>query len=101
MSEATHDSPVPAASVAANSGEAHASGGFWGLTLGSVGVVYGDIGTSPLYAFREALTAAVGSGPISRDTVLGVLSMMAASAGRCAGPKKPNIAYPNAATRTE
>jgi K+ transporter len=25
------------------------------LTLGSVGVVYGDIGTSPLYAFREAL----------------------------------------------
>jgi KUP system potassium uptake protein len=28
--------------------------GFWALTLGSVGVVYGDIGTSPLYAFREA-----------------------------------------------
>ena len=28
---------------------------FWKLALGSVGVVYGDIGTSPLYALREAL----------------------------------------------
>ena len=32
--------------------------GFWKLALGSVGVVYGDIGTSPLYALREALHAA-------------------------------------------
>ena len=31
------------------------------LTLGALGVVYGDIGTSPLYAFREALTQS-GSG---------------------------------------
>ena len=31
---------------------------FWKLVLGSVGVVYGDIGTSPLYALREALRAA-------------------------------------------
>ena len=29
--------------------------GFVGLVIGAVGVVYGDIGTSPLYAFREAL----------------------------------------------
>ncbi len=28
------------------------------MALGSVGVVYGDIGTSPLYAFREAVSAA-------------------------------------------
>src|SRR5258708_17242830 len=33
--------------------------GFWALTLGTVGVVYGDIGTSPLYAMRESLVAAV------------------------------------------
>ena len=33
---------------------------FWALTIGSVGVVYGDIGTSPLYALREAVIAAVG-----------------------------------------
>jgi KUP system potassium uptake protein len=49
---------------------------FVALTLGSIGVVYGDIGTSPLYAFREALVAAVGTGPISYDVVLGVLSLI-------------------------
>ncbi len=36
--------------------------GFWALTLGSIGVVYGDIGTSPLYALRESVLAAVGAG---------------------------------------
>jgi KUP system potassium uptake protein len=53
-----------------------ASERFLALTIGSVGVVYGDIGTSPLYAFREALVAATGSENISRDTVLGVLSLI-------------------------
>jgi KUP system potassium uptake protein len=48
----------------------------WTLALGSVGVVYGDIGTSPLYAFREAVAAAVESGPVTRDIVLGVLSLI-------------------------
>jgi KUP system potassium uptake protein len=52
------------------------SGSIWALTLGSVGVVYGDIGTSPLYAFRVAVVAAAESGPVTRDTVLGVLSMI-------------------------
>ena len=46
------------------------------LTLGSVGVVYGDIGTSPLYAFREAVLAAQDSGPLTQITVLGVLSLI-------------------------
>ncbi len=49
---------------------------FWKLTIGSVGVVYGDIGTSPLYAFREAAKAAAGDGFVTRDIVLGVLSMI-------------------------
>jgi KUP system potassium uptake protein len=51
---------------------------FWTLTLGSVGVVYGDIGTSPLYAFREGLHAAIGgeSGTVRTEAVLGVLSLM-------------------------
>jgi len=53
-----------------------ASKRFISLTLGSVGVVYGDIGTSPLYAFREALKAAVGDGPITQIAVLGVLSLI-------------------------
>jgi KUP system potassium uptake protein len=51
--------------------------GFWLLTLGSIGVVYGDIGTSPLYALREAVVAAVGSdGAPNRAAVLGVLSLI-------------------------
>jgi KUP system potassium uptake protein len=36
-------------------GHDHTKSGFWMLTLGAVGVVFGDIGTSPLYALREAL----------------------------------------------
>jgi KUP system potassium uptake protein len=44
------------------------------LTIGAIGVVFGDIGTSPLYAFREALNQASATG-IDRDEILGVLSM--------------------------
>ena len=51
--------------------------GFWALTLGSIGVVYGDIGTSPLYALRESVLAAVGPGnPASEPVVLGILSLI-------------------------
>src|SRR3977135_4264187 len=50
--------------------------GFWALTLGSIGVVFGDIGTSPLYAFREAVAGAAQGQPVSRVIVLGVLSLI-------------------------
>jgi KUP system potassium uptake protein len=50
--------------------------GFWALTLGSIGVVFGDIGTSPLYAFREAVAGASHGQPVSRVVVLGVLSLI-------------------------
>jgi KUP system potassium uptake protein len=50
--------------------------GFWALTLGSMGVVYGDIGTSPLYAVREAVSAATGGGAGTPDAVLGVISLI-------------------------
>jgi len=43
------------------------------LTLAAVGVVYGDIGTSPLYALRESLNAGAGLGEAS---VLGILSLI-------------------------
>jgi KUP system potassium uptake protein len=56
--------------------EVPVSTGFWALTLGSIGVVFGDIGTSPLYAFREAVHNAAHGGPVSRDIVLGVLSLI-------------------------
>ncbi|MBV9860383.1 MAG: potassium transporter Kup [Alphaproteobacteria bacterium] len=44
------------------------------LMLGALGVVFGDIGTSPIYAFRESLKAA-GTGA-AEATVLGVLSLV-------------------------
>ena len=65
--------------VSVTSTEAHegqATSGFWALTLGSIGVVFGDIGTSPLYAFREAVTHAANGAPVSRAIVLGVLSLI-------------------------
>ena len=50
---------------------------FWALTLGSIGVVYGDIGTSPLYALREAVLAAVGpNAAAGEDVILGILSLI-------------------------
>ncbi|MEQ1650354.1 MAG: KUP/HAK/KT family potassium transporter, partial [Hyphomicrobiaceae bacterium] len=49
---------------------------FWILALGSIGVVYGDIGTSPLYAIKESLTAARGTSTLSPDMIFGVLSLM-------------------------
>jgi KUP system potassium uptake protein len=49
--------------------------GLMTLALGSVGVVYGDIGTSPLYAFREALRPVSGDG-IDRGEIIGIISLM-------------------------
>src|SRR5881227_3969544 len=65
--------------VSATEGIIHSAptAGFWGLMLGSIGVVYGDIGTSPLYAMRESVLAAVGAGnPASEPVVLGILSLV-------------------------
>jgi KUP system potassium uptake protein len=61
------------ASTSASGGDV-AAPNLFALTLGSVGVVYGDIGTSPLYAFREAVVAAQDKGSVTQATVLGVLS---------------------------
>ncbi len=44
------------------------------LTLGALGVVYGDIGTSPLYAMKEVFKG--GHVPATPDNVLGVLSLI-------------------------
>jgi KUP system potassium uptake protein len=45
------------------------------LTLAALGVVYGDIGTSPLYAFKEAFSGSHGL-PLNEGNVLAVLSLM-------------------------
>lgn len=56
--------------------QGHAKAGTAALTLGALGVVYGDIGTSPIYAFREALRAATGDGPNTDSDILGILSLI-------------------------
>ena len=69
--------PVPETAAANGHGDAHTTAGFGALTLGSIGVVYGDIGTSPLYAFREAVMAASGAeGAPTPAAVLGVVSLI-------------------------
>jgi KUP system potassium uptake protein len=66
-----------ASEEAANSKHAAARPGLLVLSLGSIGVVYGDIGTSPLYALREAVNAAIRrDGAISEIMILGVLSLI-------------------------
>jgi KUP system potassium uptake protein len=55
--------------------DGHGHGGFWMLAIGAIGVVFGDIGTSPLYAMREALHH-TRSGVTSELAVLGVVSLV-------------------------
>ena len=80
---AASNSPTPAdKSVApahphpAAAGEGgHVKAGKWGLIIGAIGVVFGDIGTSPLYAMREALHHSKGGGTADL-AVLGVVSLV-------------------------
>src|SRR6516164_8675639 len=74
----TTEVAAPAAETAAANGHAdtHSTAGFAALTLGSIGVVYGDIGTSPLYALREAVLAASNGSEATVPAVLGVLSLI-------------------------
>lgn len=51
-------------------------GGRASLLLGALGVVYGDIGTSPLYAFKESLKAAGSTGASLETSVFGVTSLI-------------------------
>ncbi|MGH6873129.1 MAG: potassium transporter Kup [Rhizomicrobium sp.] len=46
-----------------------------GLTLGALGIVFGDIGTSPLYAMKQSAIAAGGAAP-NMAAVMGVLSLI-------------------------
>ncbi|HEU0133231.1 MAG TPA: KUP/HAK/KT family potassium transporter, partial [Allosphingosinicella sp.] len=54
---------------------AHHHGGLLKLTVGAIGIVFGDIGTSPLYAFRETF-AGHHPLPVDRLHVFGVLSLI-------------------------
>ncbi len=52
----------------------HSSHALLPLTIGAIGVVFGDIGTSPLYAFREALGQAASDGLVQEE-IVGVMSL--------------------------
>lgn len=65
-----------AVDVGGEPGETPHNAKLWTLLVGCIGVVYGDIGTSPLYAFREAVRAASGRNPANADAVFGVLSLI-------------------------
>jgi KUP system potassium uptake protein len=56
------------------SGKTHGKSSLAALTLGALGVVYGDIGTSPLYALREVF--ATKHATLSTPDILGVLSLV-------------------------
>src|SRR6478609_9628163 len=71
------DSAAPEATLPGS----HHKASFWTLTLGAIGVVYGDIGTSPLYAMRETVAAATGGHhgtpvPLTRELVISILSLL-------------------------
>lgn len=57
------------------SSQEHSAAGFWPLILGSIGVVYGDIGTSPLYALRESLLPASHDG-LTGQEITGIVSLL-------------------------
>jgi KUP system potassium uptake protein len=72
---ASQDGAVCAPAEPAPDSHGHKGQGFMALALGSIGVVFGDIGTSPLYAMREAL-AHSRSGGTTELAILGVVSLV-------------------------
>ncbi len=67
--------PVPANASPPGQTGGPATNRLWILALGALGVVYGDIGTSPLYALRSSFSAHGGVLP-THDNVLGLLSLI-------------------------
>src|SRR5262245_44334440 len=67
--------PVPPSPRQARSGEPQHKGNIWFLALTALGVVFGDIGTSPLYTFSVTLSATSHAVPTAAD-VLGIVSLI-------------------------
>ncbi|KAF1719766.1 potassium transporter Kup [Pseudoxanthomonas wuyuanensis] len=65
----------PQAKAGHAGGHGHGKAGLAGLVVGAIGVVFGDIGTSPLYTIKEAFSGHYGL-VADHDTVLGVLSLI-------------------------
>jgi KUP system potassium uptake protein len=65
-----------AVAIQANEAQLPARTASVALSLGALGIVYGDIGTSPLYALKETVKVAAASGPLQQDAVLGSVSLI-------------------------
>jgi KUP system potassium uptake protein len=78
MAQAPAEAPQPKATLDVAPSGAHGAAGFWALLIGSVGVVYGDIGTSPLYALRECLRIVTNDYETlpTRGEVIGIVSLI-------------------------
>jgi KUP system potassium uptake protein len=74
MSHPVSNDAAPPPIYGAEGDLTHSSGRFWVLTLGSIGVVFGDIGTSPLYSLQTALGQF--KGPLGPPEVIGVVSLI-------------------------
>lgn len=75
QAETTNTPPTATAEVAAHGPTAHTQTHGWKLAFAALGVVYGDIGTSPLYALKECLHGEHALA-VTRGNVLGVLSLI-------------------------
>ncbi len=62
--------------IVPNSGQSDHKSGIFGLAVGSIGVVYGDIGTSPLYALRESVKHGNAAHRITEQSVTGTVSLL-------------------------
>src|SRR5436190_20238461 len=69
-----HPAPGAAHSHSQAPAHGHAAGLFWPV-VGALGVVFGDIGTSPLYALKECVDEHHGVAPTPAN-ILGVLSLV-------------------------
>jgi len=74
MSHPVSNDAAPPPIYGAEGDLTHSAGRFWVLTLGSIGVVFGDIGTSPLYSLQTALGQF--KGPLGPPEVIGVVSLI-------------------------
>lgn len=74
MTDAGSSADEAEPSQPAQAGPSSHNHGLTALTIGAIGVVFGDIGTSPLYAFREALGQAASDG-LTLDEIIGVMSL--------------------------
>ena len=76
--DATHSASIPRPTAAEPAADSDAQGHrqpLFGLALGAIGVVFGDIGTSPLYSLKESFAGAHPL-PLDRPHIFGILSLI-------------------------